>query len=297
MSMLTKIFVVLLVAFSIFFTSMTIATVAQTTNWKQTAEKYKEHARVADTNLRHAHAANAALIANARDDVRAHLGKISDLEGELQASRNDLAGIKAQIAKSESEKSGAEAINRGLLAQLQIAESGRAEYQKQRDAIEQRNIELERRNIDLNDRVNELTSGMTVLAEQKRQYEQQINILRTENEKLAQRTRTMASGGSMERPEGIALPGARAVNPVPARAIRGKILEVAGDLVTISVGSADGVKKDMVFVIHRRGEYIGDLKVSMVDHNQAAGRIVRSSGTASANDEVTDARLMGSTRG
>lgn len=297
MSMLTKIFVVLLVVFSICFTSMTISNVAQTANWRETAEKYKEHARVADTNLRHAHAAHAALMANARDEIRAHLDKISGLESDLQASRNEVAEVKAQITKIESEKSGAEAINRGLLAQLQIAEAGRAEYKKQRNELEQRNIELERRNIDLNDRVNELTAGMTVLVEQKRQYEQQINILRTENEKLAHQARTLSTGRSLERPEGVALEGVKPLTPVPASAIRGKVLEVSGDLVTISVGSADGVKKGMIFVIHRDDEYIGDLEINLVDPNQAAGRIVRSTAATAADDEVTDAQWLSGSRG
>ena len=296
-SMLTKIFIVLLVVFSIFFTSMTISSVAQSTNWRETAAKYEEHARVADTNLRHAHAANAALIANARDEVRAHLDTIGDLEAQLQSSRNEAAEIKARIAKSESEKSGAEAINRGLLAQLQIAEASRTEYRNQRDELERRNIDIERRNIDLNDRVNELTTGTAVLVEQRRQYEQQINILRTENEKLAHQARTLSSGGSLKQPEGMALHGVRAMTPVPATAIRGRVLETSGNLVTISVGSADGVKKNMIFVIHRDGEYIGDLKINTVDPNQSAGRLVRSIANVLANDQVTDALYLSGSRG
>lgn len=296
MSMLTKIFVVLLVVFSIFFTSMTISSVAQTTNWRQTARKYEEHARVADTNLRHAHAANAALIANARDEVRSHLDTIGDLEAQLQTSRNEIAEIKARIAKSESEKSGGEAINRGLLAQLQIAEASRTEYRKQRDELERRNIDIERRNIDLNDRVNELTTGTAVLVEQRRQYEQQINILRMENEKLAHQARTLSSGGSLEQPEGLALHGVRAITPVPVAAIRGRVLQTAGNLVTISVGSADGVKKDMVFVIHRGDKYIGDVKINMVDPNQSVGRLVGPTAAVLANDQVTDALYLSGSR-
>jgi len=70
-STLTKVFVVLLAVFSVAFTSMTVSHVAQTTNWKDTAEKYREHAGIADTNLRHAHAAYSAQLANARDDAKA----------------------------------------------------------------------------------------------------------------------------------------------------------------------------------------------------------------------------------
>lgn len=297
MSILTKVFVVLLVVFSIAFTSMTVAIVAQTTNWRETAEKYREHARVADTNLRHAHAANAAQLATARDEVRNHLDKITEFEGQLQDSRNEVAQLRAEVAKSASEKSSSEAINRGLLAQLQVVEAARAEYRTQRDDLELRNIELERRSIDLNDRVNELTASTTVLLEQKRQYEQQINILRTQNEKLAQQARRVPGGAAFEHPEGAAMPDVVALTPVATTAIRGKVLEVAANLVTIGVGSADGVKKDMVFVVHREGEYVGDLKITLVDPNQSAGQIVRSSVVPKPGDDVTDALWLSGSRG
>ena len=61
MSTLTKVFIVLLVVFSIAFTTMSVSLVAQMTDWRETAEKYEEHARVADANLRHLIAANAAV--------------------------------------------------------------------------------------------------------------------------------------------------------------------------------------------------------------------------------------------
>jgi hypothetical protein len=294
--MLTKIFVVLLSVFSIAFTSIAVAFVARTANWRETAERYKEHAQIADTNLRHAHAAHAAEIATLRDDGRELQRRIGDLEVQLQGARTEVAQVRADLAQAQSEKSSVEAINRGLLAQLQVADTARSEYQRQRDSLEQRNIELERRGVDLNDRVNELTAQLAVLLEQKRQYEQQINILRTENEKLSQ-----AHGGTgrpiaFESPEGAAIPGVTAVTPVSASAIRGRVREIEGDLITLSVGSADGVKKDMVFVIHREGTYVGDVKISAVEPNQAAGRLVRSAGTPSVNDLVTDATWLAGSR-
>lgn len=297
MSTLTKIFVVLLVVFSIAFTSMTISIVAQMTDWKDLAEKREEHARVADTNLRHAHAASAALLATARDEARAHLERISELETQLKAGRNEVVELRSELAQAAAEKSTTEAMNRGLLAQLQTADAGRAEYRKQRDELEHRNIDIQRRSIDLNDRVNELTARIDVLFEQKRQYEQQMNILRGENEKLSQAARTLSTSVALEEPAGAAMPDVVALSPVATRAIRGAVLEVSGNLLTISVGSADGVKKDMVFVIHRNGQYVGDLKINLVEPNQSAGRIVRSTATPTPGDEVTDALWLSGSHG
>ncbi len=297
MSTLTKIFVVLLVVFSMTFTAMTVSTVAQTTNWRDTALKYQQNQRIADTNLRHAHAAHAAGIATKVDEIRGHLAKISDLETEVQTARTEAARVRLQLAQAASEKSGAEAMNRGLLAQLEVAEAARSEYRKQRDGLETGNIDLERRNIDLNDRVNELTARVDVMLEQRRHFEQQINILQSENRKLADRSWGQSSTTSFEDPGSSG--SIRASGRVAAREIRGHVRDVNGDLVTISVGGPDGVTEGMTFVLYREGQYVGDLTISMVDPTQSVGRItVRGPNLSPARgDDVADAVTFRRSRG
>ena len=290
MSTLTKVFIVVLVVFSIGFTTMTISIVAQSTDWRDTAQKYEEHAKVADTNLRNEIAASAATEATLRDSIKSHLEKIGEVEGQFKTNGAEMAKLRSDIAKAESEKSSSDAMSRGLLAQLQIADAGRAEYRKQRDEIEKRNIELERRNIDLNDRVNEQTARIAVLFEQKRQYEQQLSILKTENEKLARSAGRPAGASVLEAPSGVAMSNVTPLTPISPTPVRGKILEVSGNLVTISVGSADGVKEGMVFMITRGDQYVGDLKISTVNPNQSAGRMVRTTLAPAQGDQVKDAR-------
>lgn len=292
MSTITKVFTVLLVVLSIVFTVMTISVVAQTANWRDTALKYEENARIADTNLRNMIAASAAELATARDTIKAHLGKIGEMETQMQANSAELAKLRSDLARVEAEKNSAEAMNRGLLAQVEAARSGETEYRKQLAGIEKRNIELERRNIDLNDRVNEQTAQIDVLVEQKRQYEQQLNILKEEAEKGSRQASRRGAGAALESPVGAAMPNVTALTPGGPSAIRGNVLEVSENLVTVSVGSADGVKKDMVFVIHRDGQYVGDVKISDVTPNRAAGKLVRTTGTPAKGDQVTDALAM-----
>jgi hypothetical protein len=292
LSTLTKVFTVLLVVLSIVFTVMTISVVAQTANWRDTALKYEENARIADTNLRNMIAASSAELATARDTIKAHLGKIGELETQMQANSAELARLRSDLAKVEAEKSSAEAMNRGLLAQVEAARSGETEYRKQLAGIEKRNIELERRNIDLNDRVNEQTAQIDVLAEQKRQYEQQLNILKEEAGKGSRQASRPGADAALESPAGAAMSNVTALTPGGPTAIRGNVSEVSDNLVTISVGSADGVKKDMVFVIHRDGQYVGDVKISDVTPNRAAGKLVRTTGTPAKGDQVTDALAM-----
>ncbi len=295
MSTLTKVFVVLLVVFSIAFTVMTVSIVAQSTDWRDTALKYEEHAKIADTNLGNLIAANAAELATAHDALRSQLDRIADLEAQLHQARNEVGQVQGELARAASERSSSEAINRGLLAQLDACAAGRDGYHGQVEKLEARNIELERKNIDLNDRVNEYTAQIVVMLEQKRQLEQQVNIVRTENEKLTRQSRRLSRGMPLEDAMGTGK--VTAVSPVAETAIRGHVVEVAGNIVTISVGAADGVEKDMIFVIHRDDQYVGDLKIDLVDPNESAGRLESSTVSPRSGDLVTDAARIGGSHG
>lgn len=297
MSTITKVFVVLLVLFSVAFSTMTISVVARTANWKTTAQKYEQHARTADTNLRNLISASAADMATARDNVRLHREQIGGLETKLQSNNTELATSRTELAQLKAEKSSVGAMNRGLLARLNVAENAREEYHKQRNGLEKRSIDLERRNIDLNDRVNELTAQVSVMHEEKRQLEQQVKILQDQNTKLSQASRSPSGAVTFESASGTAMTGVDALSPVAATPIRGRVIEMDGRLVTISVGGSDGVKEGMIFVIHRDGEYVGDVKIDLVDPNRSAGRIVRSSIDPGLGDMVIDAMGLASSRG
>lgn len=297
MSTLTKVFVVLLVVFSIAFTMLTVSVVSQTPGWKNNFEKAQQSANIAETNLRNLIASHAAEAASLKDTIKEDRQEIGKLQTDLRDARNDLATRRSELAQAASEKSGAEAMNRGLASQLQAAQSVREEYRSQRNDLEQRNINLEQRNNDLNDRVNELSAQLAVLNEQKRQFEQQINILRNENGRLASAARMPGSGAVMESATGVALAGVTAETPIAQTPVRGKVLGISGNIVTISVGSSDGVKTGMLFVIHRDGEYVGDIQIAVVDPNQCAGRLLRSKFAPTANDQVTDAASLSSSAG
>ena len=53
--------------------------------------------------------------------------------------------------------------------------------------------------------------------------------------------------------------------------LKGLVSEVDESLVSVSIGSADGVKKDMRFHVTRGDEFICDVVITHVDTNKAAG--------------------------
>lgn len=290
MSTLTKILVVLLVVFCIAFTMASISFVAQTNEWKALAEAYQQEAHASDTAARNVLASSAAQMAMDRDVVNAHIQRIGQLEGQLQDAQQEIADQKASLAQVRAQVASLEGTARTLTGELKVGQAGWAQQRHQREQLEQRNIELEKRNLDLNERVNEQTAQLLVLHQQQRQLEQQIHMLRMQQRAGAPQP---GAGGELT-PPGTAGPDAvTAVSPVAVSPIRGRVTDVSGLLTTISVGSADGVEEGMVFVIYRGLDYVGDLKISLVEPNQSAGRLIRTAAAPRIGDRVADEARFG----
>ncbi len=292
MSTLTKIFVVLMVIFSIAFTMTTVSFVANTTGWKGLAEDYQQELKVVETHMRSLSAAHAAEKTAWLDSRNSRDARITDLESTQAAQLAEIAELQDTVAGLKAEKGDAEGLARRLSNQLQVAQTGWKEAGDELDEIEKRNMQLERRNLDLNERVNEQTAQIVVLVQKQHLLEQQINILRDESSKVAR-----GGGSRTARPEAISSTSMVGVNPATKTGsvtpIRGRILEVQGSLATISVGSADGVREGMVFVIYRGRDYIADLEVSDVEPGLAAGRIMRAKTMPRSSDMVMDEPALG----
>ncbi|HRX83663.1 MAG TPA: hypothetical protein P5572_01445 [Phycisphaerae bacterium] len=287
MSTLTKIFVVLMVVFSIAFTMSTIGFVAKTNKWRDLAQKYRDEAQVVQVNMRNLAASHAAEKTVWVDSKRSLDDRIADLSGQVERVTADLVDARQQLDKLGTEKSNADARVDQLLAQLDVERTGRQEQAGLRETAEKRNQVLETRNAELNTRLEELSARIVVLVQQQRQLEQQVNILKDENSKMAD------AGGGNRVSVNSGRSSAPSAAPIGVAPIRGEIVEVAGNLATISVGSADGVRDGMVFVIYRGSEYIGDLKVTEVEPNQAAGELVKTRATPRASDQVADEPALG----
>lgn len=291
MSTLTKIFVVLMVVFSIAFTMSTIGFVAKTNKWRDLASGYRENAQIVETHMRNLAAAHAAEKTVWVDAKRSLDARIAALEAEVERVNNDLVSSRENVAGLTTEKSNALAHADQLLAQLKVAETGRQEQSALREAAQTRNSELETRNAELKYRVDEQSAQILVLVQQQRQLEQQLNIVREENRKLAGNSGWSGAGsvttGAQSLPSGP---------PVTVAPIRGEIVEVSGSLATISVGSSDGVRDGMVFVIYRGTEYIGDLEVTDVEPNLSAGRLMQTRATPRPADQVADEPALGLAR-
>ena len=88
-------------------------------------------------------------------------------------------------------------------------------------------------------------------------------------------------------------PGATPVTVSSATPIRGRIIEVQGNIATISVGSSDGVQEGMTFVIYRGSDFVADIHITDVEPNLAAGRIQHARAKPKPDDMVADEPALG----
>lgn len=270
MSTASKVFVVLLAVFSIAFVMLTISHVAQETNWRQLANDYRTEAQNAISNYQAMLASNAAEKLALDDKAEQMTRSKQDLEAQLHRALDDLGGIHAELqsAKNQNE-SNASSLTK-LTGELNIINTEAAELRKQRNTLEKSTLDRQRRNLDLGERNRELTVQVAAMGEQIRHL-QQLNFAKAEE------IRGLHGADPV-------VAGARPADGAGDSAIRGSIIEVNGDLASVSVGSADRVRVGMRFVIYEDDSYLGDLVISAAEPNESVGTLENLQGLVEVGD-------------
>ena len=184
--------------------------------------------------------------------------------------------------------------NDKLLADLQSAERQSQEYQAQADSWKgiltgfqqsirnlQESLRLTQDQLDQaraqgikdSKALNQITAELYEKLVQLEALEADRRRLLEQKQQLEARAGSGTFGGPVSVDVVTPLPGpARPVAPVTVGAdIRGLITEVTNEMVTLSVGSSDGVRKDMVFHVTRGDRFLCDVVITNVDINKSAG--------------------------
>jgi len=279
--------VVLLVIFSIAFTMMTIQFSAKVPDWRSLAEGYRNDAKQTDIAYRHLTAAKVALEAQAHDDRRRWDEQRERSAGDLANTLGELNDYKTRLARAESDHSAQSATVTKLSAELSIAQASASKAREHLVAVEERNLYLEKANADMNASLTEKIATITVLDQEKRQQEQQINLLKQEQARVSGRSRfdsTLQDDLAVRRPDKV-----RSETPARLVSIRGHIAELDGNLASISVGTNDGVEVGMTFIIFSdKGDYLADLEITEVTPNSSAGDLKFVSRPISIGDIAED---------
>lgn len=293
MSILTRVLVTLLAFLSVALSMIVVSAFAQQQNWKASAEDWQQAAMTAQNQSRTV-SMNAALDkARSLDRQTQDAQRIEDLKTELASAQAIVAELERAVADSQSKLT---------VEQGQVTSAGEALKLVQTDLnrereftakMSRRNSELERANIDLTDRVKELTTNVEMARAQVRALQQQIASMDAgRGQGLTPAMQSPSAAVSVEAGVPSVLAPSVAAMAAP---IRGEIKSIKGDLASISVGSADGVAHGMTFLIYRRGggegtrpTYLGTLRVTRVEANEAAGQIEHSEGEIRVGDLARD---------
>lgn len=281
LSIFTKIFIVLVMVLSILLAALSTVYVANVDSYKTKYNDEKAKRLTADANTAAAEGTLSAKLDAIQGKLEAAQGEVSRVKSIVNTKDREIERLSGDLISAQA--SGADV--RGQLARLASAleQSQKllgvvdAEVKQRRDEM----LKLQTRNVELNDRVHELTTQGETLVRQVRLLKEQIADLETQNQQLV--TNNVAGAG----PKKV---GDDAPVAVAAHAIRGTVTDVQkiGDttFVALNVGTNDGVREGMKFLIHQGDKYLGDATVVKIDLNTAAARVVLSKAEITSGAEA-----------
>lgn len=286
MSILTKICIVLLVvlilpAVPVFVTQATIAP-----NYRKAYEEEEKRARLyAQDARRHMIMLRSSEEARAQERERANESKatmstrITQLQHDKHALENSNSDLRRTIESQE--------VKRGVLqSQLTNAQNARAELKREIDDAQKG---YKKKITDLTDTLYATKKQLDeAVAERERalkiarlRHEQMVRV-EEEKKRLEEiivelRRRGKTAGDVMKEPEG------------PVQNILGSVTAVGQNIASINVGRTKGVRKGMVFLVHRLDQYVCRLQIESVHLDKAAGIIVDKKLEPQVDDKVVAA--------
>ncbi len=269
MSTLTKILIILLSAISFCLCASVLTYVGTADNYKVLFEdQKKENDILEQTNATLSQLYNQKMVqmkdleAKLRERIEEFQAQKSDLEIAMGNAERKNRDYQARMLSSAGLLTG---FQQDIAQLLQSLESTRTQLDKTRT-----------QNIEDRKDLNEIQASLYVRIAQMEDLDKRVRRLLEERAGLERKIQSMDSGTAFElieivTPEpGPAQPAVRITGKVN---LKGLITDVEESLVTISIGSDDGVTKNMRFHVFRGVDFICDVIITYVDTNKAAGVI------------------------
>ena len=266
MSILTKILAVLLSVFSLLLAGMFVVFVGNADNYK----KMYEDQKLLSTTLQ-------ADLTTKDEQYNIQVKKCATLEQQLQRELQSLEADKNQYAsdlrkaerlaqKSQADADSWKGVMTGFEQSVRNLQASLSQTQAQLDLARSNGIKDQKE-------LNQITADLYEKIVQLQSLEAERRRLLEQKKELESR---VASGGSYATEViPVTLQQNRTASPAttaPAGTdVKGLVVEVQQNLITLSVGSADGVKENMVFHITRAESFLCDVIITNVDINQCAG--------------------------
>ena len=266
MSILTKTLAVLLSVFSLLLAGMFVVFVGNANNYKQMYEDQK----LLNTTLQ-------ADLTTKDEQYNVQVKKVDELKRQLDREIQSLQADKNQLAtdlrsterlaqKAQADADSWKGVMTGFEQSVRNLQASLDQTQGQLDQARSQGVkdqkELNQITADLYEKIVQLQSleaERRRLLEQKKELEKQVA---TGGFAAKEVTPVTLQQNRMASPATIAPAGTD---------VKGLVVEVQQNLITLSVGSADGVKENMVFHITRGDSFLCDVVITNVDINRCAG--------------------------
>ena len=273
MSPLTKLFVGLLVVLSLLLTASTVTFVTTLDNQRQRAQQAEQQATNQVAEAQSAKALAEANAAQAQDAERLAQGQVEQLKQQANSSQQLIAERDVKLADANAQRAIQAADITRLSEALKASEDTKSKLQEMVTALRAAHDQDLASAAQSSQQISDLTNRLEVTERERRYATEQLEELRGQNAKLSSAVQEM--GRNPREILASIAPGA-AVGPAPK--INGVIRNVATianlPYATISVGSADGVVKGMVFnVVDRSGNFLGKITIDTVELNESTGRV------------------------
>ncbi len=270
MSTLTKVLIVLLSLFSIFLCGTVVTYVGNANNYKALYDKSQGDLTVLAAEKAFAqrqYNEQVEVVGDLKKEFNERVQLLEDEAGKLMADLRNAERASLQYQKRADSWQGILTGSEQTIGNLVVSlEAVRQEL----DKIRADDIEESKEFNELTDRLYETMVQLLVLQADKRRLLEEKSGL---EEQL-----NLAAGGRaavVRATENVVTPVKGSVRPavfMPETIdLKGLVTEVNESLVSVSIGSADGVKMDMRFHVTRGDEFICDVVITDVDTNMAAG--------------------------
>ena len=285
MSVLTKLFVVLVTVLSVLLVALVVPFVANTENYKEQLTKEKER-RVAVDQIAAIRQSDLSVVVDGIDDqIRSLKSENKDLIRQMNLLWSKLADAEARELAERARNDQIHAdVSRMIAANEQHAEMNMAlssELTQRRNAM----INLQTKMIELTDRGTELEGQLATADRQVRSFQEQMIEREEELQDLNDRVAKLPPDVRSQIYSGEV---SEEFEPQPKLVGRIVNLNAIGDqtFAEIDIGQNDMVKENMKFLVHRENQFLANLVITELDAQYSAGRLTLVEGPVQVGDMV-----------
>lgn len=262
MTFVGRIFVIVIMAFSLLFLGISTVVFTTTKNWKDEADKQKKAVAKLQTDLNTAKAGSDASKKDLEAAKTAYDTQTKMLNDQLKALNDEISSDREQITAARSKVADAQTNAKTALAEAEDRRIETTKLREQKAAVEKQANEFKLNQTELNDKIRELERMLETTQRTRDDLRDQVARFST---KLRQ------NGLSDDITE------IRGIESPPK--VAGEVLRVGpkGRTIEFTNGSDEGLvvgHEMQVFRTKPRVEYLGKLKIIEVDPDQSVGRVI-----------------------